>query len=104
MEDHMGLFERKRVELPPLISDEELFPSVNFDSVIDWLLGLSAEEYNQVMQVANIHRQANYDAGKVLGKAPEPTTFIDDPKDSLQTLEPVYLTDDEPKKPKAKKK
>lgn len=102
----MGLFGRQKQELPPLISDEELFPSVNYESVMEWLLGLSAKEYSQVLEVANIHREANQKAAGVLGKPNEPTTFIDDPKDRLQTVPPFiidkdpieFLTDDE--KPK----
>ncbi len=107
----MGLFDRRKQELPPLISDEELFPSVNYESVLNWLLGLSAKEYSQVLEVANIHRQADQDAAKALGKTTKPTSFIDDPKDKHQTIEPFiidkepqFLMDDEPKKPKAKKK
>lgn len=107
----MGLFGKRKSELPPLISDEELFPRVNYESVLDWLLGLSAEEYTQVLQVANVQRQANYEAAKILGKPFTPKTQIDDPRDSLQTLEPFIIDkephsflDDEPKKPKAKKK
>lgn len=103
----MGLFDRKKTELPPLISEEELFPSVNFDSVLEWLLGLSAKEYAQVLQVAGIHRKAIEESATVLGKPNEPTTQIDDPRDSLQTQpqllidkEPNFLTDDEKPKPK----
>lgn len=104
----MRLFGKKaKLELPPLITDEELFPSVNFESVLDWLAGLSPEEYTQVMQISAIQRQANYDAAKVLGKEVQPTTLIDDPKDHLQTIpaleidkEPKYLLEDE--KPKKK--
>lgn len=105
----MGLFGNKKRELPPLISDEELFPSVNYDSVLDWLLGLSVQEYSQVLQVAGIHRKAIEEAAKVLGKPNEPTTQIDDPRDSLQTMplmhidkDSDFLTDDEPKKIKVK--
>lgn len=100
----MSLFRKQKRELPPLISDEELFPSVGFDTVLDWLLGLSAKEYSQVLEVANIHREANQKAASVLGTPNEPTTFIDDPKDKLETMpamviekEPKFLTDDKPK-------
>jgi hypothetical protein len=105
----MRLFGKQKRELPPLITDEELFPSVNYDSVLDWLLGLSAKEYAQVLQVAGIHRKANDEAATVLGKPNEPTTQIDDPKDHLQTIpplvidkDPTYFLDDEKPKPKGK--
>lgn len=106
----MGLFKRTKRELPPLISDEELFPSVNFDSVLDWLVGLSSKEYAQVCKVAEIHRMANTQSAGVLNKHLEPTSQIDDPRDSLQTIpplmidkDPAFILDDEPKKPKGKK-
>lgn len=101
----MGLFANKKAELPPLISDEELFPSVNFESVMDWLVGLSATEYSQVLQVGGIQRKAKDECAKALGREFEVTTQINDPKDSLQTLEPVFLDDMElkPTKKKAKK-
>lgn len=108
----MGLFGREKRELPPLISDEELFPSVNYESVMEWLLGLSAKEYSQVLEVANIHREANQKAADVLGKPNEPTTFIDDLKNRLQTVPPFiidkdpieFLTEDEKPKTKIKVK
>lgn len=99
----MGLFAGKKRESTPLILEDELFPPVNYDTVVHWLLGLSAKEYSQVLEVANIQRKADQEAAKVLGKPVEPTSFIDDPKDELQTVEPVFLLDDEPKKTKAKK-
>jgi FlaA1/EpsC-like NDP-sugar epimerase len=99
MEDHMALFKRQKRELPPLISDEELFPSVDYDSVLEWLLGLSAKEYSQVLEVANIHRDAYQKSAAVLGKPNEATTFIDDPKDELQT-QPAFIIDKEQKAPK----
>jgi hypothetical protein len=96
MEDHMALFKRQKRELPPLISDEELFPSVDFDTVMEWLLGLSAKEYSQVLEVANIHRDANQKACAVLGKNNKPCTFINDPKNELQTA-PAFIIDKEEK-------
>lgn len=102
----MGLFGKKR-ELSPLIPDEELFPSVNYDSVLEWLVGLSDKEYDQVCLVAAQYRVADQEAAKILGKPNKPTTRIDDPKDHLQTLpslridkEPAFLLEDE--KPKRK--
>ena len=105
----MRLFGKPKRELPPLITDEELFPSVNYDSVMDWLVGLSDTEYAKVLQVANINRKAQQESCDVLGTPNEPTSFIDDPKDHLQTAppllidkEPQFLTGDE--KPNKTKK
>lgn len=107
----MGLFGKRKSELPPLISDEELFPRVNYESVMNWLVGLSAEDYAKVCKVAEIQRMAKAQSAGVLNKTNVPTSQIDDPRDRVQTLEPFIIDkephsflDDEPKKPKAKKK
>lgn len=91
----MGLFGKKKRELPPLISDEELFPIVDYDSVLEWLVGLSEKDFVKVGEVATIHRKALEESAKILGKPNEPTTFIDDPKYKLQTVPPI-LIDKEP--------
>lgn len=107
----MGIFDKKKSEpLPALISDEELEESlVNYNTVLDWLVGLSDQDYEKVHKVANIYRNANKDACSVLGVKDEPTTFINDPKDELQTIPPViidkepeFLELDEPKSKKVK--
>ena len=96
----MGLFGYKKRELPPLISDEELFPSVDYDTVLEWLLGLSAEEYSQVLQVAAIQRKANQESADVLGKPNKATTRINPPITKAPKDELAFLLDDEPKQSK----
>jgi hypothetical protein len=93
MEGFVSLFKRdNKRELPPLWSEAELEQmSVNYESVMDFLLGLSDKDYDTVFKVANIHRQANKDASAVRGKAYEPTTFIDSPLNELQTIDPVII-------------
>lgn len=76
----MGLFGKKKRELAPLISDEELDamgdPAVNFNSVVEYLEGLSRYEFDKLLKVVNIYRNANKDVHKVLGIKDEPTTTI----------------------------
>lgn len=62
----MGLFGKKKLELPPLISDDELEPPVNFDSVIQYLEGLNRYEYEKLLKVVNIWRKANQEVNRLL--------------------------------------
>lgn len=98
----MRLFNKPKRELPPLISDEELGliePAVNFDSVLDYLVSLSAKDYDKLLKVAKIYRSANKAAEKILPAEKQPPVIIS--KESKPTDELEFLLDDE--KPKAKK-
>lgn len=91
----MGIFGKKRKELPPLMqaSDFDIVPAQpDFDSVLEWLIGLSADDYAKVGKIADIHRKAYNDHCKVLGKPDEPTTFIEPPAPAEP---PTNLLDDE---------
>lgn len=84
-----GLTRNKIKELPPIWSDNELAEmSVNYDSVVNYLLGLSDKDYDTLSKVVVIHRQANKDSAKVRGKEYEVTTYIDSP---LETSPPVSI-------------
>lgn len=108
----MSLFGNKKKELPPLMSEAEIMgmPEVaNYESALNYLIGLSDKEYDQVIKVAGIHRKAYQEAAGVLGQANEPTTFItppeqpEAPKSFLD--EPDFLEDDKPaakRKPRSK--
>lgn len=79
----MGLFDKQRKELPPLLSEAELEPeaqAVDYSSVLDYLVGLSSEEFDKVVNVAGIYRKANEDAAAALGIENEPSTFITQPE------------------------
>ena len=51
---------------------------VNYDSVLDYLVGLDAKEYDKLLKVAVIYRDANKSAAKVLGVKDQPTTKLKD--------------------------
>lgn len=73
----------KKRELPPLFSESELddlSPAVNYNTVLDWLGGLSDKDYEAVIKVANIYRNAARDESAVLGTPIEPTSFIHPPE------------------------
>lgn len=85
----MGLFDKKRNELPQLFAEEELADEagVNYNSVLDWLTGLSDDDYKKVCEVAAIYRNANQEAAAALGIDNEPTSFITVPaQEVVQTM------------------
>lgn len=97
------LFRKPKKVLPALISDEEIdfSAAVNYDSVLDWLVGLSAQDYAKVLQVGNIYRNADQEAAAALGTANEPTTFIMPAEQD--SIDPAFLDIPE-KKPATKPK
>lgn len=72
----MGLFSKKDergVERPEMF---EPVDPVNYNSVLDYLVGLSKPEYDKMIKVTGIYRDANKSAAKVLGIKDEPITTI----------------------------
>lgn len=99
----MSLFRNKKPALPDLITQADFEDVANYESALSYLIGLSGDDYTKITQVAAIHRQAYYEAAKVLGIPDEPTTFITPPEPELAPDdEPDFL--DTPEKPKGKKK
>lgn len=96
----MGLFDKKpKAEPEILLADFE--DVANYESALNFLVGLSDDEYNKVVQVAAIHRKAYQEAAAVLGTANEPSTFIKPPEPADMLAEDDELAtaflDDEPK-------
>lgn len=60
------LFKRtlKPIVLPAILEPDD---PVNFDSVLDWLVGLSDEDYMRMFGTAGVYRQADKDAAGMLG-------------------------------------
>lgn len=104
----MGLFGKQKRELPPLITDEELDEAiVNHDSVLEYLVDLSKADYEKMLKVANIYRNADKDARKVLGIKGDATNEITKETRLEAKLDDdlPFLLDDEPaEKPKTIKK
>lgn len=113
----MGLLNRKDKlqTLPPIsINDDgevtRYEEAVNYNSVVDWLCGLSDEDYARTCEVAAIYRKANADAAKALGVEVEVSSFITEPEQpdtrTEEEREDDFLNDeletafleDEPKK------
>ena len=66
--------DRKVVKVPEVLTQQE--DPVNYNSVLDYLVGLSKTEYDKLFKVANVYRNANKDAAKILGVKDEPTTQL----------------------------
>lgn len=104
----MGLFGKDKKVLAPLFSESELEPqNADYNTVLDWLQGLSDEDYATVCKIAEIYRKANKDAAAALGIEDQPTTFIhppaepEAPKNFLDEddISAAFLDDEPAKKP-----
>lgn len=108
----MSLWGNKKKELPPLFTPAELAEPVvgNYESSLNYLIGLSDEEFDKVIKVAGFHRKAYQESAGVLGTPNEPTTFITPPEPAeqpgsfLDDDEPLEFLDDEKPKAKARNK
>lgn len=57
-------------EIPEIMKPEN---PVNYNSVLDYLTGLSKEDYGKIIKSANIYRDANAKVAKVVGIEDTPT-------------------------------
>ena len=74
-----GLFgKRKEASSEPVKIPEALQPEdpVNYNSVLDYVVGLSDKDYKTMTASAEIYREANKKVAKLLGIKDEPTTTI----------------------------
>lgn len=100
----MGLFGKKSNDEPTAHWLDDVQEPANYDEALSYLVGLSDEEYKQVTQVAEIHRKALQESAAVLGRANEPTTFINQPEPAnAPDDEPDFLEMPEKAKPKTRK-
>lgn len=80
------LFGSKRepqpVEIPAILQPDD---PVNYNSVLDWLLGLSDKDYKTMLDVVQVYREAGKTTAKLLKIKDQPTT----------ELLPAKPTDDE---------
>lgn len=92
----MGLFGKdKKQPLPALLDDRELdaiTEGVNFNSAVDWLVGLSDEDYKKVCEYVTVYREAAAKGAVALGIENEPTTFINPPQP--ETIESPIASDE----------
>lgn len=99
------MFGKRKRELPPLISDEEIdrMTDVNYNTVLEWLVGLSDQDFDKVCKISTIYRQADKDAAQELEMPNEPVTFIHPPEpvsDEPNLLDDLLMDDEPSEKPK----
>lgn len=83
----MGLF-NKKTKRSVFDETEDTVDSVDtrsdYNTTLNYLIGLSPEDYEKVFKVANIYRTANTEEAVVLGIVNLPTTFINKPTTGVQ--------------------
>lgn len=71
------IFGKKRpaqpMELPTILQPED---PVNYNSVLDWLLGLSDKDYKTMLEVVKVYRDAGKTTAKLLKIKDTPTTEL----------------------------
>ncbi len=111
------LFNRGKSAGKPVRIPESLQPAnpVNYNSVLDYLVGLSPEEFKKMTKSAEIYRKADEQVAGLIGVENEPTTTIknetpeltDDDLDDLLVADPKDLQsaflETGPEAPKVKK-
>lgn len=116
-------FKRKNADRSPVVVPEamKVQDPVNYNSVLDYLVGLSPEDFKKMTKSAEIYRKANKDVASLIGVEDEPTTSIstekpeisDDDLDAMLSadkdeLATAFLEDEIPadtkKKPQATEK
>ena len=110
---------KERMELPAILQPEN---PVNYNSVLDYMIGLSDKDYKKLTGSAEIYRKANKDVAKLIGIKDEPThtlmaekpsdeqidtdldNMLDEPDLATAFLEDDAPKADEPHKPQAPSK
>jgi hypothetical protein len=76
--------EPKHVELPAILQPEN---PVNYDSVLDWLLGLSPADYQKMIKVVENYREAKKNEARILKVKDEATTQLITTKQTDEEIE-----------------
>lgn len=111
------LFGKRKRTTDTVTVPEAMMPEdpVNYNSVLDYLVGLSKADYIKMIKSADIYREANTKVAKVIGIKDEPTTSIktekpelgEDDLDMMLNADPdaleIAFLDDGPVAPKPKK-
>lgn len=117
--NNVGIFNRKKANQP--LPNSAVWtvggkPEIkaDYDLVMNWLIGLSEDDFNKVIKVAGVYRKADVDANTALGIETKPTTSIQPPylftdaeikaaideadirADELDPIDMAFLDEDEP--------
>ena len=80
----MGLLNRKKKnikDLPEVLAPAPKDP-VNYNSVLDYLVGLSNKDYDKICKITDIYRKAHAEAAVIYGVKDQPTTVLKPTKPS----------------------
>jgi len=96
-----GLFGKRKkgasepVSIPATLQPED---PVNYNSVLDYVVGLSDKDYKKLTASAEIYREANKKVAKLLGIEDAPTTVISTEKPKVTDEELDDMLNADPKK------
>lgn len=76
--------EPQQVDIPAIMQPED---PVNYNSVLDYLVGLSDKDYKKMMGSADIYRKANKEVAKIVGIKDEPTHTLLPEKPSEEQID-----------------
>lgn len=120
----MGIFTKndKRSKVPAFLLDDERATTddseISYNSVLDYLVGLSDDDHDKIFKVSAIYRKANKQASEVLGVEDQAVNTIgdqattspatdddvsDDELDAMLNGDTPFI-EDEPKKPASRAK
>jgi hypothetical protein len=102
----MGIFSKQRktsIQLPDVLTKQD--DPVNYNSVLDYLVGLSRPDYEKLAKVSAIYRNANKEAARILGIEDAATVTLREVKpsdaeidgaldDALNDNGPEFIEDD----------
>lgn len=72
------------VELPAILQPEN---PINYNSVLDYLVGLSKTDFAKMVKSAEIYREANAKVSKITGIPDEPTSQLIEPKQTDEEID-----------------
>lgn len=72
------------VELPGILQPEN---PVNYNSVLDYMVGLSDKDYKKLTGSAEVYRKANKEVAKIVGIKDEPTHELMPPKPTDEQID-----------------
>ena len=94
----MGIFSKNNKSV------EAVDQPANYNTTLDYLVGLSVDEFAKVVKIAEAYRQTDAVAAGILGIKHEPTTFIGEPDFKGKSLDDIQLKFEQlPVKTKTKK-
>lgn len=72
----MQIFNRDKKKTMPVPAALKPTDPVNYNSVLDWLVGLSQADYDKMCKITNIYRDSNKKTAEVLGIEDKPTSTL----------------------------